>query len=356
MSQLKSPFPVIAVLTSLILAGCDATTNPNPSTTGGGKGSSGAANLEGSISIEGSSTVEPISLKAKEMFNDQYPAVNISVSGQGTGNGFTALARKECDISDASRSIKASELETCRAAGVQFIELPVAWDGLTVVVNKENNFVKQLTVEQLAKIFRKDMAVKTWKEVDPAWPAEKITIYAPGVASGTHDYFMEVVGKDVGMRAGEDGQITMSEDDKLLVTGVRQEKYAIGFFGYSYFEANRKELKAVPIVNPDGEAVTPGLESIESGKYAPFSRPLFIYINLESYQRAEIREFVDFYLNNISEIVTESRYVPLPAEIYQRGRDHLDKELTGTHFLDEKGDHRSGTLIETYTEDNLSKK
>ncbi len=347
-------FCLVAVLAAGLIAGCGNT--DTPSSSAGAGGSSGAANtnLSGSIVIEGSSTVEPISLKAKEEFNKQYPGVNISVSGQGTGNGFKALANKECDLSDASRPIKQAELDSCNAAGVKFLEVPVAYDGLTIVVNKDNDFVDQLDVEQLTKIFREDLAVKSWKEINPEWPDEEITIYAPGIASGTHDYFMEVIGKDAEAGMRSDGQITLSEDDKLLVTGVEGEKYAIGFFGFSYYEANKDELKAVKIVNSDGTAVMPGMATIESGEYAPFSRPLFIYINTESYRRAEVREFVDFYLAQVADLVTQARYVPLPTDVYKRVRNNLDKGLTGTHYLDGKGEKRSGAVASVFVESNLT--
>ncbi len=349
----RTYFPLIAVLAAGLLAGCGSPDSRMMSGSSNGSASGGNAELAGRISIEGSSTVEPISLKAKEEFNKQYPGVNISVSGQGTGNGFKALAKKECDVSDASRPIKKKELDSCNAASLKFVEVPVAYDGLTIVVNKSNDFVDQLDVEQLKKIFREDLAAKTWQEINPDWPAEEITIYAPGIASGTHDYFMEVIarGADAGMRS--DGQITLSEDDKLLVTGVKGEDYSIGFFGFSYFEANRDELKAVPIVGKDGNPVTPSMATIESGEYSPFSRPLFIYVNTESYQRAEVREFVDFYLANISDIVTRARYVPLPADVYATARNNLDKGLTGTHYLDENGEKRPGGVSSVFVESNL---
>lgn len=312
--------------------------------------------LAGSISIEGSSTVEPISNRAKEKFQEAFPNVNVSVSGQGTGNGFKALGSKECDVSDASRPIKAKELNDCEEAGIDFYEIPVAYDGLTIVINNDNEFVKSLTVEQLKKIFREDFAAKTWKEVNDAWPDEKISIYAPGIASGTHDYFVEVIGKKdkKGLRADE--QTMLSEDDKSLVTGVKGDKFSIGFFGYSYFEANKSELKAVPIINPKGDTtagVMPTIETIESGEYAPFSRPLFIYVNSESYQRAEVKEFVDFYLNNIVDIVTDASYVPLPSSIYESAKTHIIKDLSGTHYVDENGEKREGGVTQVYIEDNV---
>ena len=251
-------FALIAV--ALIMVGCEG----KPSNV-----------LKGTINVEGSSTVEPITLKAKEMFNRLNPDVTIGISGQGTGNGFKALAKKEVDFSDASRPIKQKELDGCKEGGVEFIEIPVAYDGLSIVVNKENSFVNSLSVDQLKKIFREHFAAKTWKEVDPAWPDEKLTVFAPGVNSGTHDYFVEVIGKKdgKGLRPGDD-HCTLSEDDKALVTGVKGDKFSIGFFGFSYYEANKDDLKIVPIVNPSTESpVTPSMETIESGEYAPFSRP-----------------------------------------------------------------------------------
>lgn len=345
----------------VIAIGCS---NPNDSTspeTGAGSDSPGnnskteTSNLSGSVAIEGSSTVEPISNRAKEKFHDGFPNVNIAVSGQGTGNGFKALAAKECDLSDASRPIKQKELDHCKSAGVNFYEVPVAYDGLTIVVNKENQFVKQLTVDQLTQIFREDTAAKTWKEVDESWPDEKISLYAPGIASGTHDYFVEVIGKDDNRGLRADDQTMLSEDDKALVTGVLGDKFAIGFFGFSYYEANKNELQVVPVVNPASQtAVTPSMATIESGEYAPFSRPLFIYVNSESYQRAEVKEFVDYYLDNIVEIVQDASYVPLPKDIYESAQAHLIKDLPGSHYLDSEGNKRKGSVTEVYKVENLS--
>lgn len=310
--------------------------------------------LKGAVTIEGSSTVEPISIKAREEFNKQFTKVNVSVSGQGTGNGFKALANKECDLSDASRPIKAKEFKMCMDAGVKFVEAPVAYDGLTVVVNKSNNFVESLTVDQLKKIFREDTDAKTWKDVDASWPDKEITIYAPGIASGTHDYFVEVIGKKDKKGLRSDSQTTLSEDDKTLVTGVSQDEFAIAFFGYSYFEANKDVLRAVPIINPEtNTAVTPSIETIESGEYAPFSRPLLIYINTENYNRLEVETFVDFYIENAAMLAKEARYVPLPQSIYDMVGDNLDQGKTGTHFLDAQGNKRSGGLEEVFKPENL---
>jgi len=348
----------LVLLTSLLAfaAGCGKpkTTEPSNSGTTPGDTKSDNASLSGNITIEGSSTVEPISNRAKEKFNGSFPNVNISVSGQGTGNGFKALGAKECDVSDASRPIKQKELDVCEAAGINFYEVPVAYDGLTIVVNKENDFVNELTVEQLKQIFREDTAAKTWKEINDAWPDKQIAIYAPGIASGTHDYFVEVIGKKDGKGLRADEQTMLSEDDKALVTGVKGDKFAIGFFGFSYYDANKDELKAVSIVNPaSSKAVAPSMASIESGEYAPFSRPLFIYVNSESYQRAEVKEFVDYYLDNIVDIVKDASYVPLPADVYASAKAHIVKDLSGSHYLDSEGNKRDGAVTEVYVEENL---
>lgn len=359
MKNILQALPVILLVFGLA-AGCEKP-NTSSKTSGGDTPPGGSASteanssLKGTVNIEGSSTVEPISLKAQEEFKKKFSAVNVSVSGNGTGNGFKALAKGECDISDASRPIKAKELKLCQEAGVEFIEIPVAYDGLTIVVNKNNNFIESLTVEQLTKIFREDMAAKTWKEVNEAWPDKPIAIFAPGIASGTHDYFIEVIGKkdNKGMRS--DGQTLKSEDDKVLVTGVKQDETAIGFFGYSYFEANKDELKAVPIVNPKtGNPVTPSIETIESGEYAPFSRPLLIYVNTQSFdERAEVEEFVNFYVDNAAMLASAARYVALPQAIYDAVRTNLDAGNAGTHFVDEEGEKRSGGLTSVFVPENL---
>lgn len=314
---------------------------------------SAQSDLSGNIRIEGSSTVQPISNKAQELFNKVHPKVNIGVGGEGTGNGFKALASGECDVSGASRPIKKKELDKVNAAGITFIEIPVAYDGLTIVVNPKNDFIKSLTIDQLKKIFREDYASKTWKDVDPTWPDEKISLYIPGSASGTFDYFKEVIGKKDGKTLRSDEQVQDSEDDKMLVTGVKGEKYAIGFFGYSYFDANRDGLKAIPIVNPKTEkAVTPSIATIKSGKYAPFSRPLFVYLNTESYDKLEVEEYVLFMFENLPKIVEAAGYVPLPATVVEAAQENVDSGNTGTHFVDAQGEKRSGALEAVFVPSN----
>jgi phosphate transport system substrate-binding protein len=343
------------VLLILIAVGCEQKPVANSSSKGQGRPAK-ASSLSGTIDIQGSSTVEPISVKAKERFNVNNPNVNISVSGQGTSNGFEALVKKECDVCDASRPIKKEEVERCKAAGSNFIEIPVAYDGLTVVVNKENTWVTQLTIDQLITIFREDKAAKTWKEVDSSWPDEKIAIYIPGINSGTHDYFVEVIGKKDNKKIRIDEQTTPSEDDKQLVFGVKGDKNAIGFFGYAYYETSKDALKAVAIVDPaTNKAVMPSPATIESHEYSPLSRPLFWYVNAESINRAEVREWLDDSMAGISDIVTAAGYVPLPKALYAIGQAHIEKGLTGSHFYDADGKQRKGSLTEIYTEANAGK-
>jgi len=332
------------------LIGCEASKENEEGIDGKKKS---ASNLSGSISIEGSSTVQPIANVAEQKFKELNPKVAITIGGTGSSNGLKALSAKECDIADASRHIKKKEVDACKEAGVEFIEVPVAYDGLTICVNKKNDFIDQLTVDQLKKIFRKDLGVKTWKEVNEAWPDKEIVIYAPGPASGTYDYFMEVMDKDKtsGIR---ETQISRNEDDKILVQGVKGSEYSIGFFGFAYFEGNKEDLRAVPIVNPKtNEPVAPSMSSIESAEYAPFSRPLFMYVNKQMYQKIEVEQFVNDFLDNANEIVKKAKYVPLPESLYEAARENLERGAVGTHYFDENGNKRSGSLTEVFKMENL---
>ena len=320
----------------------------------------GVKDLQGKIVVDGSSTVAPITIQADSSFRDVCPNVTVPVGVSGTGGGFKRFTKGETDISDASRPIKFGELEGCRDNGVEFIELPIAYDGLTIAVAKDNDFVDELTVEQLKKIFRADskdrsfVNAKSWNQVNPAWPKEKIKIFAPGTDSGTFDYFKEVViGKDdTAIR----DDMSVSEDDNQLVQGIANTEGAIGFFGASYYFANQDKLKAVKIVNPDtGEAVAVSAENIESGKYAPFSRPLFIYINAKSAKRPEVKVFVNHYLDNAAELATAVKYVGLPADLYNEAKNHFQRRQVGTHFWNADGSKKSGPLKELYTKENLLK-
>jgi phosphate transport system substrate-binding protein len=303
-----------------------------------------AKNLKGTIKIDGSSTVGPITTAVAEEFREQSPEVRVTVGVSGTGGGFKRFAAGDIDISNASRPIKKEEFEAAKKAGVEFIELPVAFDGLSIVVNYDNNFVDHLTMDDIRLIFRSANPAKTWKDVRPSWPDETSKVFAPGTDSGTFDYFKEeVVGKDGKIRS----DIQVSEDDNVLVTGVAGNKFAVGFFGFAYFVENQDKLKVVPIDAGKG-AITPTHETIENGTYAPFSRPLFIYVNRKSADRPEIKAFVDFYLANMAGLCEEVGYVKLPQAMVDRAKANWAKLRTGTQFINDKGEKVSGPLSKVY--------
>lgn len=312
------------------------------------------SSLRGTIQIDGSSTVYPISEAAASGFNKSYPNVKVNVGVSGTGGGFKRFTKGETDISDASRPIKDSEFAACKEAGVSFYELPVAYDGLTLVIHKENDWVDYLTLEEIEKIFTTEGGAKTWSQVRSGWPETEIKIFAPGTDSGTFDYFKEVVvGKNkTSLRA----DMSTSEDDNVLVTGVSGSPNAIGFFGVAYYEENKDKLKSVAIMNPStGNKVSPTASTIEDGSYAPFSRPLFIYVNAASFRRAEVRQFVAYYLQNAPKMAGSTGYVALPAEIYREGmmRCRAQGKGVGTHYLTDSMEKRGGAVTEVYKSQNL---
>lgn len=275
--------------------------------------------LSGEIAIDGSSTVYPIAAAMGEEFNKVNPDVRITIGFSGTGGGFQKFIAGETDISNASRPIKDKEEEELKAKGIEYIELKIAVDGLAVVVNKDNDFVDYLTVDELAKMWAPDSTVKTWQDVRSTWPAEEIKFFAPGADSGTFDYFTEVIAKDAGAIRTD---ITASEDDNVLVTGVAGEKNGIGFFGYAYYEENQDKLKVVPIDNGAGP-ITPSAETVMSNEYAPLSRPLFIYVRKDALERPEVKAFVTYYLEEGPALIPETGYVALQAEEYQIGLDAI---------------------------------
>ena len=269
--------------------------------------------LEGNIVIDGSSTVYPVTEAVAEEFNAKYPDVKVSVGFSGTGGGMTKFIAKEIDIADASRKIKTSEAEAATKAGVEYHEIAVGYDGLSIIVNPQNTWASNLTVAQLKEMWKPESAIMKWSDVDPSWPDEKIVFYAPGVDSGTFDYFTEViVGKVDAMRFDYTG----SEDDNVLVQGIAGDKYAIGFFGFAYYEENANKLKLIGVDNGKG-AVKPSFETIADGSYAPLSRPLYIYVSKASLVREEVKTFVTFYLENAKELVADVGYVPLPDADYK---------------------------------------
>lgn len=287
---------------------------------GGTTDNGGGDELTGEIAIDGSSTVFPITEAIAEEFNAVYPGVRIPVGVSGTGGGFKKFIAGETDISNASRPIKDEEAQAAADAGIEYIELMVAYDGLSVLVNPDNTWVDSLTVEELKMIWAPDSTVMTWSDVRPGWPNEEIKLYAPGTDSGTFDYFTEEIN-------GESGAIrpdfTASEDDNVLVQGIAGDKNALGFFGFAYYEANQDKLKLVAIDNGSG-AILPNFDSIQDGSYAPLSRPIFIYVKTASLERPEVVEFVTFYLTIATNIIPDVGYVALPADKYQEELELLN--------------------------------
>ena len=285
------------------------------------------------VKIDGSSTVYPITEGVAEDFQKaKKNAVKVTVGISGTGGGFKKFCRGETDISNASRPILQKELDDCKAAGVEFIELPVAFDALTVVVNPKNTWLKQATVEELKKLWEPAAQGKVmrWNQVNPAWPDAPVKLFGAGADSGTFDYFTEAI---VGKSKSSRGDFTASEDDNVLVQGVSQDVNALGFFGYAYYAENEKRLKAVPIVDKPGKpAVLPSEATVLDGSYQPLSRPIFIYVNTKSLAKPEVKEFVEYMMKNTSKIAKEVKYVPLPPKAYTIGLEHIEKMKKGTVF------------------------
>jgi phosphate transport system substrate-binding protein len=256
----------------------------------------------------------------------------VTVGISGTGGGFKKFCRNETDISDASRPILKKEMDACKEAGIQYVELPVAYDALTVVVNPQNDWLKSITVEELKKMWAPEAqgTVMKWNQVNPAWPDQQIKLFGPGADSGTFDYFTEAI---IEKAKSSRGDFTASEDDNVLVQGVARDKYALGYFGMAYYAENSKKLKAVPIVEKAGKpAVSPSMETVKNGTYQPLSRPIFIYVNAKSMEKKEVREFVEFYLKNAPKLVAEVKYVPLPDKAYKLAMDNLKNKKLGTGF------------------------
>lgn len=274
----------------------------------------GETTLQGEIKIDGSSTVYPITEAIAEEFRVGQPDVKVTVGVSGTGGGFSKFGRGEIDINDASRPIKEQEAAECKKNNISYVELKVAFDGLVVVVNKENSWLNEITVADLKKIWEPEAQEKItrWNQINPAWPNEEFHLYGPGIASGTYDYFTEVI---VGKSGSSRGDYTASEDDNVLVQGIAGDKNGLGFFGLAYYEENRDKLKLVGVDDGSG-ATLPSLETVKSGSYKPLSRPVFIYVTGAAAKRAEVVAFVEFYLDNASALVSDVGYIPLSDQEY----------------------------------------
>jgi phosphate transport system substrate-binding protein len=281
------------------------------------------------IRIDGSSTVFPITEAVSEEFMKTEPT-QVTVGISGTGGGFKKFCRGEIDITNASRPILRKEMDACLEAGIQYIELPVAFDALTVVINLKNTWAKTVTVAELKKIWEPAAQgnIKTWKQVNSAWPDRPLKLYGPGADSGTFDYFTEAV---VGKAKSSRGDFTASEDDNVLVQGVSNDEGGLGYFGLAYFLENKDALHAAAVDGGKG-GVLPSIETVKSGAYAPLSRPIFIYVSKKSTRRPEVKRYVEFYIHHAAQLVTEVKYVPLPEAEYTGVMDRFQKGQTGTAF------------------------
>jgi phosphate transport system substrate-binding protein len=306
--------PLAAVLA--ITVGCSKPTSPS---------GAGDAALSGNIRIDGSSTVFPISEAVAEAFGDEQPEVRVPVSQNGTSAGMGKFLLQENDICDASRPIKDVEKQRAKDAGIEYVEFIVAYDGLAIVVNPENDWCDSITVEELKRIWRPeaDGDIVNWSRVKSEWPNEPLKLFGPGTASGTFDYFTEVV---CGEAKASRPDYTASEDDNMLVRGVVGEKGALGYFGYAYYTQNADKLKLVAVDGGDGP-VKPSQETVPDGTYTPLSRPLYIYVNKASLQRPEVTAFVKFYLENAAELSKEVGYVPVPEDIAARNLQLFNEAL-----------------------------
>jgi phosphate transport system substrate-binding protein len=314
---------VAPALFGLVLAGCQ-----------GNKGENSAGAGEAVIAIDGSSTVFPITEAVAEDFKKESKS-RVTIGVSGTGGGFKKFCNKETAISGASRPIKPAEVKACGEAGVEYIELPVAYDGLAVVVNPKNDWVDQLTVAELKSMWEPEAQKKVmkWNQVRESWPDKEMHLFGAGVDSGTYDYFTEaVVGKEHSSR----GDFTSSEDDNVLVQGISSDEGALGFFGFAYYAENKAKLKLVPI--DDGKddngkgAIAPSPETVGNGTYQPLSRPIFIYVSKKEAERKEVADFVNFYLDKASKLAPEVGYIALPPKVYELAKKRLTDRKTGSIF------------------------
>ena len=324
----------LVVALSLVLAGCGGSAN--------GQQGGGGEPVTGEIRIEGSSTVYPITQAAAELFREQNPDARIEVGGAGTSDGFEAFCQGDTEISDASRPIEAAEIQACKKAGVEYIEIPIAYDGISVVVNKQGNtWAKDITKEELKKMWEPSAEGKVtkWSQVRSSWPDRPLNLYGPGTESGTYEFFNgEIVGNEEEVNRQSD--VEMSEDDNVLVQGVSGDANALGYFGYSYYENNLDTLRVLAV-----DGVKPTEDSIRSGEYL-LSRPLFIYVSTDALKNNKaVKAFVDFYVapENLDRLVKAAKYVTLPASLEQASRAQYEDRTTGTVY-NADGEPKGGDL------------
>jgi phosphate transport system substrate-binding protein len=319
---LKVAVVLVAFCVALSACGRGATNNP------------GASGEGAVIKVDGSSTVFPITEAVAEEFQREKQGAHVTVGISGTGGGFKKFVRGEIDIADASRPILQEEMAQAKANGIEFIELPIAFDALTVVVNPQNNWVTSMTVAELKKVWEPGAQGKIthWNQIRPEWPNEEIALFGAGADSGTFDYFTEAI---VGKSKASRGDYTASEDDNVLVQGVEGNKFALGYIPYAYFAPHSSRMKAVGIEwekNKVQGAIMPTPENVLAGTYNPLSRPLFIYVSRKSYDKPLVKEFVDFYLKSVPLLAREVKYLPLPETAYQMATERVRTLQTGSGF------------------------
>jgi phosphate transport system substrate-binding protein len=283
------------------------------------------------VQIDGSSTVFPVTEAVAEEFQKTKKGkVKVTVGISGTGGGFKKFCRGETDISDASRPILKQEMDDCKGAGVEYIELPIAFDALTVIVNPKNNWSPSMTVAELKKIWEPTAQGKitNWNQVRSDWPNAPLKLFGAGADSGTFDYFTEAI---TGKAKSSRGDFTASEDDNVLVQGVANDTNALGFFGFAYYVENKGKLKAVAVDNGKG-AVGPSEKTVLDGSYQPLSRPIYIYVSKKAMEKPEVKEFVEYYLKSAPKLVKEVKYVPLPDKLYGLGASRVKSGKVGTAF------------------------
>jgi len=302
---------LVIILAALLLASCSGGDDSAAENDSG--------ELRGVVSLDGSSTVFPISEAVAEEFLAVAPRVRVTVGVSGTGGGFKKFLAEETDINDASRTIKESEDMQAQANGIDYLEIPVAFDGLSVVINPKNTWADSITVEELQMIWQPGSTVDSWNDVRPEWPDQPIRLYGPGTDSGTFDYFTEAINGESGASRPD---YTASENDNVLVQGIAGDEYAMGFFGFAYYIENEDKLKVLPVDGGNGP-VAPSPTTINDGTYSPLSRPIFIYLNTASLARPEVKAFVEFYLDNAGALANEVGYIELPQSMYQESLDKV---------------------------------
>lgn len=290
-----------------------------------------AVSAQSIIKIDGSSTVYPITKAAADKFQiSKKNAINVTVDISGSGGGFKKFCRGEIDIVNASRPILKNEIKDCKNSRVQFVEIPVAFDALTVAVHPENTWSTTMTVAELKKMWEPAAQGKItkWNQINPAWPDESFDLYGADTDSGTFDYFTEAI---VGKIKSSRNDFTESENDNVLVEGVTSNKNGLGFFGFAYYIEDQTKVTAVAINNGKG-GILPSVETVENGNYQPLSRPIFIYVNAKAIEKSEIKEFVEFYMKNAILLVKEAKFFPLPPRAYTTMMEHFNKKRVGTVF------------------------